>query len=73
MSAAARGGAAGIAFEAGAVAQQGEVAAFPAAVTLVAFDARGANAFGPQGEGLVAFLCSRHRCDSQCRVADSAR
>ena len=37
MSAAARGGAAGIAFEAGAVAQQGEIAAFLARLAFIAF------------------------------------
>src|ERR1700736_5086146 len=37
--------AAGVAFEAGAVADQGEIAAFGAAVAFVALDAGGADAF----------------------------
>ena len=40
--------AAGVAFEAGAVADQGEVAAFAAAVAFVTFDPGGANAFEPK-------------------------
>ena len=52
---------AGVAFEAGAVADQGEVAAFVAAVALVALDAGGADAFEAkvplrhwrEGEGAV--------------------
>src|SRR5215831_15377119 len=44
-SRAAAGGAAGVAFEAGAVADQREVAAFSATVALVALHAGGADAF----------------------------
>src|ERR1700736_6009034 len=52
---------AGVAFEAGAVADQGEVAAFGAAVALVALDAGGADGLeaeiprphGREGEGAV--------------------
>jgi hypothetical protein len=42
---ASRSGAAGVAFEAGAIVDQGEVAGFGAAVALIAFDAGGAGAF----------------------------
>src|SRR5215469_5337628 len=42
-SATAAGAAAGVAFEAGSVAHEGEVAAFAAAVTLVAFHTGGAD------------------------------
>jgi len=53
------GGTAGVAFEAGAVADQCEVAAFLAAVAFVAFDAGGANALEP--ELVRVFLLRRCR------------
>src|SRR5271166_1881756 len=52
------GRAAGVAFEAGAVADQREVAAFLAAVALVALDAGGADAFETE-LGRIVFLRSR--------------
>src|SRR5271165_2843244 len=52
------GRAAGVAFEAGAVADQREVAAFLAAVALVALDAGGADAFETE-LGRIVFVRSR--------------
>src|SRR5688500_13496270 len=59
-SAAAGSGAAGLAFEAGAVAHEGEVAAFAAAVALVALHARRADLLEPVVDRLDHGRLRRH-------------
>src|SRR5215472_5425862 len=72
------GRAAGVAFKAGAVADQGEVAAFRTAVAFVAFDPRGADALEADLAGVILIRSRRdrerpvelrHRC-SACAAVD---
>src|SRR5215831_8326580 len=61
ISAAARGGAAGVAFEAGAVAQQGEIAAFLAGLPFVPLGLGLGALAGGEGARLRAFLALGER------------